>query len=133
MSRPKPRPSAVRAQRRSMAGLVPGPKFGTFTPRRTGVIVALPRGGRGYTGSCEQLRTTGDDAPRAGPLTRPDVPIPRPVPPAVPGPVLQRLRAVLYFGRAARRPLPGPRHVAATGGRGKLVLPAVALRRPAAG
>src|ERR1700761_8822233 len=78
MSRPKPRPSAVRAQRRSMAGLVPGPKFGTFTPRRTGVIVALPRGGRGYTGSCEQLRTTGDDAPRAGPLTRPDVPIPRP-------------------------------------------------------
>src|SRR5580700_3175131 len=36
ISRSKPRPSTVSAQRRSTSGSVPGPKFGTFTPSRTG-------------------------------------------------------------------------------------------------
>jgi hypothetical protein len=36
ISRSKPRPSTVCAQRRNRPGAVPGPKFGTFTPIRTG-------------------------------------------------------------------------------------------------
>ena len=36
ISRSKPRPSTVCAQLCSTLGLVPGPKFGTFTPIRTG-------------------------------------------------------------------------------------------------
>src|SRR5262249_45877678 len=36
MSRSKPRPSTVWAQRRNRPGVVPGPKFGTFTPNCTG-------------------------------------------------------------------------------------------------
>ena len=49
------------------------------------------------------------------------------------GPVLHRMRAVLRPGRAARRPLPRTRDRAAAGQRGELVLPAVPLRRAAAG
>src|SRR5580704_13287472 len=41
------------------------------------LILRRPPSGR-YPGGCDQLRTTADDAPRAGPLTRPDVPFPRP-------------------------------------------------------
>src|SRR5215468_6757504 len=36
ISRSKPRPSTVWAQRRNRPGVVPGPKFGTFTPNCTG-------------------------------------------------------------------------------------------------
>ena len=56
----------------------------------------------------------------------------RPVPQAVRGAVLHRLRAVLHPGRTARRPLPRARDRAAAGQRGELVLPAVPLRRAAA-
>ena len=43
ISRSKPRPSTVCAQRRSNPGAVPGPKFGTFTPIRTGQGYPHPR------------------------------------------------------------------------------------------
>src|ERR1700750_1517452 len=50
ISRSKPRPSTVSAQRRSTSGFVPGPKFGTFTPSRTAstyrVILPAPGAGR---------------------------------------------------------------------------------------
>ena len=49
------------------------------------------------------------------------------------GPVLHRLRAVLCPGRAKRRPLPRARDRAGTRQRGELVLPAVPVRRAAAG
>src|SRR5580704_7256307 len=78
ISRSKPRPSTVWAQRASVSGLVPGPKFGTFTPSRTGSTYRVTRRpsrpGAVYLKS-EQLRTPGHDAPLAGPLTRPDVSI----------------------------------------------------------
>src|SRR5262249_20078282 len=46
ISRSKPRPSTVCAQRRRRPGAVPGPKFGTFTPIRTGqgYPAATPKG-----------------------------------------------------------------------------------------
>ncbi len=57
----------------------------------------------------------------------------RPVPAAVHGPVLHRLRAVLHSGRTPPRPLPRARDRAGAGQRGELVLPAVPVRRAAAG
>src|SRR5215469_4174119 len=52
ISRSKPRPSTVCAQRRNVPGAVPGPKFGTFTPIRTGQdYPAAARAEPNYSGS----------------------------------------------------------------------------------
>jgi hypothetical protein len=56
----------------------------------------------------------------------------RPLPQALRGAVLRRLRAVLHGGGASRRPLPRPRPRAGAGRRGELVLPALPLPGAAA-
>ena len=61
ISRSKPRPSTVWAQRRNRPGVVPGPKFGTFTPIRTGqgYRAAAPEGTGTRTGLTRRAALTG--------------------------------------------------------------------------
>src|SRR5689334_9500239 len=67
MSRSNPRPSTVRAQSRSTPGVVPGPKFGTFTPIST--PPRLCRRGRGPVQLAGRLCSpTAEPARPIGPL-----------------------------------------------------------------